>query len=95
MNNFHNTIRLQGEKLQHQIQKCKNQEEAVLLIFKKHSKNKDKFTASEIFTILNINSPITSIRRAISNLKHAQKLHKLNETKKGIYGMPEHYYKLV
>ena len=38
--------------------------------------------------------PITSIRRAMSNLQQEEKLVKTTDTKTGIYGAPEHYYRI-
>ncbi len=40
-------------------------------------------------------TPLTSIRRAISNLQRAGYLEKENETRMGMYGKNEHYYKLI
>ena len=49
-------------------------------------------TASETLNLFSNKVPITSIRRAISNLQKEQKLVKTTDTKTGIYGAPEHYY---
>ena len=49
-------------------------------------------TASETLNLFSNKVPITSIRRAISNLQKEEKLVKTTDTKTGIYGAPEHYY---
>ena len=49
-------------------------------------------TASETLNLFSNKVPITSIRRAISNLQQEEKLVKTTDTKTGIYGAPEHYY---
>jgi hypothetical protein len=54
-----------------------------------------KLTASEAWKLFGEDrSPITSIRRAMSNLKRDKHLFKKDKTKIGIYGDPEHYYEL-
>ena len=40
-------------------------------------------------------TPLTSIRRAMSNLQRAGYLEKESETRMGMYGKNEHYYKLI
>ena len=47
-------------------------------------------TASETLNLFSNKVPITSIRRAISNLQKEEKLVKTTDTKTGIYGAPEH-----
>jgi len=52
-------------------------------------------TASETLNLFSNKVPITSIRRAISNLQKEEKLVKTTDTKTGIYGAPEHYYTIT
>lgn len=57
---------------------------------------KTQLTASECYQMYNINYvPLTSIRRAISNLKNKGKLVITNLKKVGLYGRPECVYQLV
>ena len=42
----------------------------------------------------NISVPLTSIRRALSNLAFNKKLVKLEDKRTGIYGAPECYYSM-
>jgi hypothetical protein len=91
-NSYYNTNKLVGEELKKSNSKAKSQEEEILRIFK----NKIKLSASETWIIYNNqgNTPITSIRRAISNLCNNGQLIKTDDTKKGIYGKKEHIYKI-
>jgi hypothetical protein len=92
MNNYHNTNGLIGEELQDALNKNMKQEEIILKMFK-HFK---ELTASEAHHFYpNRQVPLTSIRRAISNLTYDNKLEITEKTKVGIYGAKEHYYKLV
>ena len=70
--------------------KNKTQEVIVYELFKSNT----TLTASEVLNMFPKQVPITSVRRAISNLKHESKLVKTEDTKTGIYGSPEHYYKI-
>jgi len=71
--------------------KAKNQEESVIAIFRRF---KRPMTPSEVWACLEYTEwPLTSVRRAMSNLQEAGKLEIMKKTKKGIYGRPEHYYK--
>jgi hypothetical protein len=55
-----------------------------------------KATASEVWKLMDNykNIPITSPRRVLSNLTREGKLIKTDKTKIGLYGDPEHFYKL-
>lgn len=88
-NSYHNTNRESGETLINSNIKAKTQEDAIFKIFK----DKIKLTASEAWILYNSNpTPITSIRRAITNLCKDGKLMKTDDTKEGIYGKKEHVY---
>ncbi len=72
--------------------KNQTQEEIVYDIFLA----KRKLSASEVMALYpNKNTPLTSIRRAISSLFYEGKLIKLDETKIGAYGSPEKKYRLA
>lgn len=92
---YYNTNGLCGHKLRKAIAKCSNQEQRILTIMRKLKK---KLTASQLHEIYidlhNKRTPLTSIRRALSNLKNEEVIHKLDEQRIGDYGMPEHFYSL-
>lgn len=83
---FHNTTGETGETLKTSEEKAKTQDEAVLEFFQK---NPDYYLSPDdvhkaLCVPLN-NPPLTSIRRAISNLTKAGKLIKTNHTSIGRY----------
>ena len=88
---YYNTNQESGADLKASNKKTKTQEEKVLIIFK----GMPKLTASEAWKIYNVDgrTPLTSIRRAITDLCRLEKLVKTEETKEGIYGKKEHLYK--
>ncbi len=87
---FYNTNGLQNRKLIEAIVKADNQENKVRIIFNFHG----KLTASEVHSYFPKNVPLTSIRRAISDLKEQGFLAKTEVTKEGLFGMPEHIYEM-
>lgn len=94
-NNYHNTTAQAGAILVTYAEKAKTQDEEVLEIFKRYS----KLTASEAFRWYqdehSTDVPLTSIRRAISNLSKEGALTKTDDQRTGIYGRPEYVYKLT
>lgn len=87
---FYNTNGLKNRKLIEAIIKADNQESKVKIIFNFHG----KLTASEVHSYFPKNVPLTSIRRAISDLKEQKFLSKTEVTKDGLFGMPEHIYQM-
>lgn len=98
--NYHNTNNLSGVDLQDAEEKTLNQEEKVQAFFNLHPLR--KFLPSDVEHWLKQkgkiphSTPITSIRRAMSNLKKDGRLDKLPDTAIGAYGCGayEHYYQL-
>ena len=94
MKSFHNTIEVTGEELARYEMRAGAQEEHVYRAYKNHK----KLTPSEAWDWLYPNiklTPLTSIRRAISNLTAKGALEKTKEQKTGIYGKPEYYWKIA
>ena len=91
-NTYHNTTNQTELFVEAEVKNFKNQEERVMYFMK----SLPKATASEIWTLISLDKeyPITSIRRAMSNLCFDDELHKTKSTKIGLYGKPEHYYEL-
>ena len=91
-NSYFNTNKEQGETLKSSNTKAKTQEDDVFAMFKEA----EKMSASEAWVIYNLegNTPLTSIRRAITNLCNQGVLVKTDKTKKGLYGKSEHIYKV-
>ena len=88
----HNTTNLKGAALAKAESKAKSQEKAILELLI----GGGKYTASEVWGLIYepTATPLTSVRRALTNLMNKGKLIKTDEKKIGYYGSPEHYYKL-
>ena len=72
--------------------KRERQEKRILKLFREHK----KLSCSQVFKLYNCkDTPITSIRRAVTNLSYNYKVVKTNETVIGFYGKNERIYKLV
>ena len=89
---YYNTNNLDGQALKTAEKKTIRQEEVVLKIFGVFQKN---MTASEVHKHFPKNIPITSVRRAITNLKNEGVLEMTTEKKTGLYGTPEHFYRVI
>jgi hypothetical protein len=94
MNEFYNTTKESGEQLQMFTDKAISQEEKIMVIFKQYY----RLTAYECYQYYllkhEVNTPLTSIRRAITNLTNKDKLVMTEFKKKGGYGMNNYVYKL-
>jgi hypothetical protein len=94
---FFNTINFEGEGLKREDAKCAKQEELILSLFKA---NPNKLLSpSQVHAIVGkkyqIYPPITSIRRALTNLTGRLELIKTDEMVPGLYHLPEHTWKLA
>lgn len=91
---FHNTIGAAGRELQEAEIKAGSQE-ATILDFFSHNPGR-MFTPSEVHKRLfdPFVVPLTSVRRAITNLTVAGYLRKTDIKTTGPYGMPEHCWYL-
>lgn len=92
MKSYHNTNNERGKQLAESEAKAQTQDESVLAIFKKGI----GYTASEVWDEYgNWIAPLTSIRRAITNLMNAGIIEKTDEQRPGIYGKAEYVYKIA
>lgn len=93
-NSFHNTTRESKSEVAKLENKALTQEEKILEIFEQSSG--DLLSASDIYNDYFIKSvPITSIRRALSNLYHQGYITKTNHKQEGLYGRPEVLWKRI
>ena len=94
MKEFYNTTNESGDQLELFTQKAMNQEDKVMLIFKQHY----RLTAYECYQLYllkyEVNTPLTSIRRSITNLTNKGSLAMANVKKVGGYGRANYVYKL-
>ena len=89
MEHYHNSTNQDETFVNKAIKKCRSQELRItqIMYLKKQA------TASEVWEFTEwLKTPLTSIRRALSNLSYEGKLTKSNKTKIGLYGRPEYYY---
>ena len=94
MNNYYNTPKLTGYELQTEEQHASNQEEIIMQLFKENPSL--DFTPDEVWRTLGLfNTPITSIRRAITNLTKKGKLMKTNVQRTGGYGKKNFTWRLA
>jgi hypothetical protein len=97
-NTFHNTTNETGIQLEAFTKKAQTQDEVVLTFFQKHL-NHD-FSPSKLYeyliryNLIDNATPLTSIRRALTNLTVAGKLTKTNKTVISRYGRSEYVWQL-
>jgi hypothetical protein len=90
---FHNSIHLEGDELRKRERKTKAQNWLILEYFRVHEY--ENFTPFEIQKRMGFdNIPITSIRRAISDLTEMGYLVKTDVKRPGIYGESNYCWKL-
>ena len=88
---YYNTTKMKGEPLQKAVNMAVTQENRILIMFLKYN----RMSASECWKKLFTNEPLTSVRRAITNLTEAGHLRKTTLTTTGHYGKPEYLYEVV
>lgn len=92
---FYNTININGQNLLNAIENAKKQEDRIMVIMQAKRR---PMSPSEIHSVylawFTKRTPITSIRRALTNLTKADKLEKTDIQIQGIYGKPEHKWQL-
>ena len=89
---YYNTTEQTGEELQTSHQKTKKQDE---LIYECFLSSEQPLSPSMVLNNLNLNCPITSVRRAITNLTKDGLIEKTNQYVEGNYGAKEHLWKLT
>ena len=91
---FYNTISLTGTPLTTAKGQAKAQQVKILEFF--ISNPKGKFSPFDILELVfnDTHTPITSVRRSMTNLTDAGFLTKLNEKKVGLYGQVNHLWEL-
>lgn len=92
MNKFFNTIGIPQDLLIIELEKVEKQQDKVITIFEVSMML--GLTPTEVFKALGEQYPITSIRRAITNLTEAGKLRKTVKMRKGMYGKMNYVWEL-
>jgi len=91
---FYNTIGLKGEEYQKAIKNAKTQCERILTILKFKKSPMTPFEILDEYEKHYPSCPVTSIRRALTNLTDQGLLEKCETMGMGIYGMPNNKWKL-
>ena len=96
---YFNTTNESGATLKNNVAKAKSQEESILNIFRlqfRYFKYKPEILGMTPVDVLDFfpKYPITSIRRALTNLTKQGKLIKTDEKRIGMYGRSEYVWKL-
>jgi len=92
MNKFFNTIGIPQDLLIIELEKVEKQQDKVITIFEVSMML--GLTPTEVFKALGEQYPITSIRRAFTNLTEAGKLRKTIKMRKGMYGKMNYVWEL-
>lgn len=93
---FYNTLDYSGEELKRENARALAQEELILALFKANPDK--KLSPSNLHQVFikkyNLNPPLTSIRRGLTNLTIDEKLIKLPDMVPGLFHLPEHLWML-
>lgn len=92
---YWNTTRLEGDALRDAVAKAEQQDAAILTIFRNAS---GPLSPSQVWALCEQAGkrwPITSVRRAISNLTDDRVLEMLESKRDGLYGRPEHEWRVA
>ena len=92
MKHFFNTIKETQQTLKNSNQKAATQEETIMDIFRNDPEA--LHTPNDVARISGLNCPLTSIRRAMSNLYNNGFLTKTSTMKMGTYGKMVHCYSI-
>lgn len=90
---YYNTTDLVGDELRERIANAASQEKKVKAFFEGHPEK--QFTPFEVRdAIFSGGTPITSVRRAITNLTDEEVLKKTDNQREGLFGEPNHLWTL-
>jgi hypothetical protein len=85
LRSYHNTTEVHGEQLRLFENRCGEQEQAVLAFFAAGG----EWSPSQVWQRVLPFAPLTSVRRAITNLTRSGRLVKTSQQRTGPYGRPE------
>ena len=88
---YYNTNKERGSKLRSSRAKVNKQEKVILNVFN----GSNKLSPEEVLRFSGLNAPLTSIRRAITNLTDKGLLRKTDTMKKGMYGKMVHTWQKI
>ena len=88
---YYNTIEEVGTALTESKKKTRKQEDLIYSLFQKRN---EPLSPSMVLSQSGLNCPITSIRRAITDLTNSGHIVKTDRQVKGMYGKAEHLWEL-
>lgn len=91
---YYNTTNLQGEDVRQEWKTANAQEQKIVAVFKSLAFPNYPLSPFEVLEKSGLKAPITSIRRAISDLTKEGILEKTNVMRMGPYGKPSYCWKL-
>jgi hypothetical protein len=94
MNNYYNTIGLEGVALSNAINKAKTQQDRILFIFNMQRVSMTPDEVHNLYRQYFYEVPLTSIRRGITNLTNDGELIKTDRKVIGRYGSPNYKWSL-
>ena len=89
---MYNTINIKGAELKQARNKTSRQKDKVLQFFKNNPAS--NYTPFDVHRILGLNCPVTSIRRAITDLTEQGELVKTDQQRRGEYGTKNYCWRL-
>ena len=89
---YYNTTHLSGSDLKQSVSTAITQDSIILNHFKNHPGT--LFTPFDLLNLFDFNTPITSVRRSVTNLKKDGLLEKTAEKRMGVYGKLNYCWKL-
>ena len=92
---YYNTVIEGQEELKTSKVKAKKQKDQILAIYKHSRKPLSPSRVWQFYGFSDSNVPITSIRRAISNLEKEGHLRKTGITEMGLYGKPNYCWEYI
>lgn len=91
---FYKTVNLPAPELKAARETNNVQNARVLSIFEKHPEGLTPFEASGIYNGQHPEIPLTSVRRAVTDLEKSGRLEKTGAMRAGGYGKPNHVWKV-
>jgi len=88
---YYNTIEEVGTALTESKKKTRKQEDLIYSLFQKRN---EPLSPSMVLSQSGLNCPITSIRRAMTDLTNSGHIVKTNRQVRGMYNKPEHLWEL-
>jgi Fe2+ or Zn2+ uptake regulation protein len=90
---FYNTNATEGVELEERKRKATSQQVIILSIFKRYNKMTAGMVHQQVMAA-GLTWPLTSVRRAITNLMKEGHLRRTDYTRRGVYGANERFYEL-